>query len=164
MAGIAECGTNPTVTVFIAIELRKMLLPSWLLNYLFKYTDLPKSLQLNMVASGTFPPHCSGDCILCKEIILTKRFDKARLRRLHIVEGLVLSILDNWLPWFMLKTTNAKRKSKVSYDFYRGAGWRLSSQLPVTTREERHAMYSNDKHIYIFYRSARAPDVQEVAW
>ncbi|WP_111695762.1 DNA topoisomerase IV subunit A [Streptococcus pneumoniae] len=131
VAGIAEVrDESDRDGLRIAIELKKDANTEFVLNYLFKYTDLQINYNFNMVAIDNFTPRQVGIVPILssyiahrREVILARsRFDKEKAeKRLHIVEGLirVISILDEVIALIRASENkaDAKENLKVSYDF-----------------------------------------------
>ncbi|HEO1979752.1 TPA: DNA topoisomerase IV subunit A [Streptococcus agalactiae] len=145
----------------IAIELKKEVDETIVLNYLFKYTDLQVNYNFNMVAIDDYTPKQVGlSRILTsyiahrREIIIARsKFDKEKAeKRLHIVEGLirVLSILDEVIALIRASENkaDAKENLKVSYEFSEAQAeaivtlqlYRLTNTDIVTLREEEEEL------------------------
>ncbi|AVQ33224.1 DNA topoisomerase IV subunit A [Staphylococcus muscae] len=145
----------------IAIELKKDVNASAILNYLFKNTDLQVAYNFNMVAISDGRPKLMGikqiiDCYLSHQIEVVSRRTKFDLKhaedRMHIVEGLMkaLSILDEVIA--LIRESKNKRDAKdnlvVTYDFTEAQAeaivmlqlYRLTNTDIVALQEEHDAL------------------------
>ncbi|UXR79176.1 MULTISPECIES: DNA topoisomerase IV subunit A [unclassified Staphylococcus] len=145
----------------IAIELKKDINASAILNYLFKNTDLQVAYNFNMVAISDGRPKLMGikqiiDCYLSHQIEVVSRRTKFDLKhaedRMHIVEGLMkaLSILDEVIA--LIRESKNKRDAKdnlvATYDFTEAQAeaivmlqlYRLTNTDIVALQEEHDAL------------------------
>ncbi|UXR70869.1 MULTISPECIES: DNA topoisomerase IV subunit A [unclassified Staphylococcus] len=145
----------------VAIELKKDVNATAILNYLYKNTDLQVAYNFNMVAISEGRPKLMGikqiiDCYLNHQIEVVTRRTKFDLKhaedRMHIVEGLMkaLSILYEVIA--LIRESKNKRDAKenlvATYDFSEAQAeaivmlqlYRLTNTDIVALQEEHDAL------------------------
>lgn len=145
----------------IVIDVKKDFDPEFILNYLYKKTDLTKSYNYNMVAINNKRPMLMGlfdiidAYILHQKEVITNRsnFDlKKAERRLHVVDGIIkmLDIIDEVID-LIRKSKNkgdAKAKLQKKFDFSEEQSeaivtlqlYRLSSTDIKTLQKEKNGL------------------------
>ncbi|MCS4485378.1 DNA topoisomerase IV subunit A [Staphylococcus americanisciuri] len=152
----------------VAIELKKDVNATSILNYLYKNTDLQVAYNFNMVAISEGRPKLMGikqiiDCYLNHQIEVVSRRTRYDLKhaeeRMHIVEGLMkaLSILDEVIA--LIRESKNKRDAKenlvATYDFTDAQAeaivmlqlYRLTNTDIVALQEEHDALANKIKDL-----------------
>jgi len=112
----------------IVIDVKKDFDPEFILNYLYKKTDLTKSYNYNMVAINNKRPMLMGlfeivdAYILHQKEVITNRsnFDlKKAERRLHVVDGIIkmLDVIDEVIELIRKSKNKGDAKTKLQKKF-----------------------------------------------
>jgi topoisomerase-4 subunit A len=112
----------------IVIDVKKDFDPEFILNYLYKKTDLTKSYNYNMVAINNKRPMLMGlfeivdAYILHQKEVITNRSNydlKKAERRLHVVDGIIkmLDVLDEVIDLIRKSKNKGDAKAKLQKKF-----------------------------------------------
>ncbi|MGS0971809.1 MAG: DNA topoisomerase IV subunit A [Candidatus Izemoplasmataceae bacterium] len=145
----------------IVIDVKKDFDPEFILNYLYKKTDLTKSYNYNMVAINNKRPMLMGlfeivdAYILHQKEVITNRSNydlKKAERRLHVVDGIIkmLDVLDEVIDLIRKSKNKGDAKSRLQKKFAFSEEqseaivtlqlYRLSSTDIKTLQKEKNAL------------------------